>query len=142
MNTFDTIITLGGPTPEESFQRVDRTIDLMKQGVAEHCIVTGAVWAFARGDAPAETIGQRMRAYAIDNGSFLGRRGQWLYEVAGGVLCNRVLHGTKPGDDAAIQERLLALVPGYTAASKAGILENHLRDLLHLPITAAKPILW
>ena len=75
-----------------------------------------------------------------DSGSFPERRLQAPYEYAGRLLSRRVLRGTEPGDDEAIRERLFALVPGYTGASKRQIATNHVKDLLHLPLRAYEPV--
>jgi|GEM_PF-1892089 len=206
IENLDAIVVLGGPTDKESQHRVDTMIDLLRAGVSEEAIVTGAFWAFSATEKPTSSIGQRSKEYAISKGvpadaitvadrcvdtigdaldvkkvtqeqgwrrlglvtteshmprsikgfthvmgpdykiiphsagTFARRRGQGMYEHLGSMLCNAVLDGTEPGDDAAIRERLFALVPGYTTASKPAIAMNHVRKILHLSLVSATPL--
>ena len=77
----------------------------------------------------------------ISAGEFPQRRGQRLYEAAGNMLTRAVFDGTEPGDDQAIMERLFALVPGYTDASKRAIQGNHFRRIVGLPLARFNPAL-
>lgn len=59
--------------------------------------------------------------------------------LVGSMTMGAILHGTEPGDDEAIQERMFDLVPGYTEDSKATKLRFATHSLLgaagiHMPL--------
>lgn len=91
-------------------------------------------------DIFTHALGEAFTIEPYNAGAFPKRKGQWVYERLGGMLCNAVLAGTEPGDDEAIKYRLHALVPGYTEASKADIAFNHLRRLAGVSLVIGQPL--